>query len=501
LYDIMRTPAIPPERLFLPGLLMMAPLVAVVVCLVFGRMIEPWAVAMAAILPPVGAVWVALIYHREVRTVSGYLRRLTEAPGTAADPGPDEGDGIAHDLMARIARLDRANASRTHQLVVRVEVNEAILEALPDPLVLIGGERRVRHANQAARALFGDRMVDVDLTLSLRHPEVVGAVDAVLGGSASRTVEFPLPGPVECIYQARIKPFLHRPAGVPGGAPGGPDAPPVVPMVLLSLHDITTIKRSEQSRADFVANASHELRTPLATLIGFIETLRGPARDDQPARERFLGIMHDQSTRMARLVDDLLSLSRIELDEHTRPTGRVDVVRSVGAAVAAFELKAAARKVRLRVLAADDLPMVVGDADQLSQVMHNLISNGIKYTQEQTEVTVTIKLTDATAVGGTAPPVVVVAAAGTAGRRPPRPVSQMISIAVTDQGEGIARTHLPRLTERFYRVDPARSRALGGTGLGLAIVKHILNRHRGRLTIESEVGRGSTFTVWLPVVP
>jgi two-component system phosphate regulon sensor histidine kinase PhoR len=491
----MRTPVIPPERWLLPGLLMAAPLVAVAVCLVFGGGVDARVVVVAAALPPLGAAWVALIYHREVRTAAAYLNRLTEAPGTAADPGPDEGDGIAHDLMARIARLDRANASRTHQLATRVEINEAILEALPDPLVLIGGERRVRHANQAARNLFGDRMIDVDLTLSLRHPEVVGAVDAVLGGSASRTVEFPLPGPVECIYQARIKPFRHRPPGTTSAV----DTQPAPSMVLLSLHDITTIKRSEQSRADFVANASHELRTPLATLIGFIETLRGPARDDQPARERFLGIMHDQSTRMARLVDDLLSLSRIELDEHTRPTGRVDVVRSVGAAVAAFELKAAARKVRLRVAATDDLPMVLGDADQLSQVMHNLISNGIKYTHEQTEVTVTIQLTDATAVGGTLPPVPAVA--GVAGRRPPRPAPQMISIAVTDQGEGIARTHLPRLTERFYRVDPARSRALGGTGLGLAIVKHILNRHRGRLTIESEVGRGSTFTVWLPVAP
>jgi two-component system phosphate regulon sensor histidine kinase PhoR len=289
---------------------MAAPLVAVAVCLVFGGGVDARVVVVAAALPPLGAAWVALIYHREVRTAAAYLNRLTEAPGTAADPGPDEGDGIAHDLMARIARLDRANASRTHQLATRVEINEAILEALPDPLVLIGGERRVRHANQAARNLFGDRMIDVDLTLSLRHPEVVGAVDAVLGGSASRTVEFPLPGPVECIYQARIKPFRHRPPGTTSAV----DTQPAPSMVLLSLHDITTIKRSEQSRADFVANASHELRTPLATLIGFIETLRGPARDDQPARERFLGIMHDQSTRMARLVDDLLSLSRIELD-------------------------------------------------------------------------------------------------------------------------------------------------------------------------------------------
>ena len=479
---------------------MAAPLLVAVVTLVFGGTVTVWAVVTAAVLPPLGSAWIVLIYRRETRAVSDYLRQLTESPGSAVDPGPDEGDGIAHDLIARIARLDRVHANRIHQFATRVETNEAILEALPDPLILVGGERRVRHANQAARSLFGARMLDVDLILSLRHPEVVGAVDAVLGGGASRAVEFPLPGPVECIYQARIKPFLHRPAeaGISGGPPDDHDTSSTPPMVLLSLHDITTIKRSEQSRADFVANASHELRTPLATLIGFIETLRGPARNDQPARERFLGIMHDQSTRMARLVDDLLSLSRIELDEHTRPTGRVDVVRSVGAAIAAFELKAAARRVRLRVVAADDLPMVAGDADQLSQVMHNLISNAIKYTREQTEVAVSISLTDATAVGGTMPPPL--ATAGPlGGRRPARPAPQMISVAITDQGEGIARTHLPRLTERFYRVDPARSRALGGTGLGLAIVKHILNRHRGRLTIESDVGRGTTFTVWLPV--
>jgi two-component system phosphate regulon sensor histidine kinase PhoR len=203
--------------------------------------------------------------------------------------------------------------------------------------------------------------------------------------------------------------------------------------------------------------------------------------------------MHDQSARMARLVDDLLSLSRIELDEHTRPIGRVDVVRCAGAAIAAFELKAAARRVRLRMVAAENLPMVIGDPDQLAQVMHNLISNAIKYTLEQTDVTVTIQLMDASPVGGLSLPML-------AGQNR-RPLPLMISVAVADQGEGIARTHLPRLTERFYRVDPARSRALGGTGLGLAIVKHILNRHRGRMTIDSNVGRGSTFTVWLPAAP
>ena len=243
-------------------------------------------------------------------------------------------------------------------------------------------------------------------------------------------------------------------------------------------------------RADFIANASHELRTPLSSLLGFIETLRGPARDDLEAHERFLSIMHDQASRMARLVNDLLSLSRIELDEHMPPAGRVDVLDRLDGVIAALELKAASRGIRLKLEGPDSLPAVVGDDDQLTQVFQNLVSNAIKYTRENTDVTVSVSIADGAVVGivGTAP------MPGRGGRGNP-----MVAVAVRDQGEGIARTHLPRLTERFYRVDAARSRAMGGTGLGLAIVKHIVNRHRGRLTIESAVGVGSTFTVYLPV--
>ena len=472
----MTSPAIPPERMLLPGLLMGAPLLVAGLSLALTGSLPAWVVLALAILPPAGAFWVVCIYHREIRLVSAYLQKLTLDPGTAADSGVGEGEGVAYELTAAIARLDRAASIRGHQLVTRLQTNEALVEALPDPLILVGSERRVRHANQAARTLFGPRVGEGDLTLTVRHPEVTAAVDAVLAGGPERSVEFSLTGPVECTYLARVRPFRRE--------AGDNEAP----MVLLALHDITTVKRLEQQRADFVANASHELRTPLATLIGFIETLRGPARDDREAGERFLGIMHEQATRMARLIDDLLSLSRIELDEHTHPTDRVDIVRCVSAAVAAFELKTAARRVRIRVVADEGLPPALGDTDQLAQVMHNLISNAIKYTREQTEVTVTIRLNDSATLG---PP-------AAAGRRT-RPISQVISVAVADQGEGIARTHLPRLTERFYRVDPARSRALGGTGLGLAIVKHILNRHRGRLTIDSDTGKGSTFTAWLPV--
>jgi two-component system phosphate regulon sensor histidine kinase PhoR len=253
--------------------------------------------------------------------------------------------------------------------------------------------------------------------------------------------------------------------------------------LVLSLRDVTAVRRADQLRADFIANASHELRTPLASLQGFIETLRGPARDDPAAHERFLGIMHDQAARMSRLVNDLLSLSRIEQDEHLPPTAHVDATTLVRNVMAMLELKVAARKVRLRLEAPEGLPLIIGDADQLEQVFQNLIENAIKYTREQTEVTITMARAAKNAGN-----------LMTTSRR-----GGMLSIAVIDRGEGIDRTHLPRLTERFYRVDTARSRAQGGTGLGLAIVKHIVNRHRGRLLIESEVGQGSRFTVLLPV--
>jgi two-component system phosphate regulon sensor histidine kinase PhoR len=222
-------------------------------------------------------------------------------------------------------------------------------------------------------------------------------------------------------------------------------------------------------RADFVANASHELRTPLASLVGFVETLRGPAREDGEARDRFLAIMAEQTGRMRRLVEDLLSLSRIEQREHEPPTGRVEVGPLLSGLVEMLEMKARPRQVALTLEVAPDLPAVPGDRDELAIAFQNLIDNAVKYTRPGTAVKVKANRQD----GG-------------------------VQLVVHDQGEGIAAEHLPRLTERFYRVDTARSRQMGGTGLGLAIVKHVLNRHRGRLMVESAVGEGSTFTVLLP---
>ena len=221
-------------------------------------------------------------------------------------------------------------------------------------------------------------------------------------------------------------------------------------LALIVLHDTTALRRAERMRADFVANASHELKTPIAGIMGFIETLRGPARDDAAARERFLGIMAEQADRMRRLVDDLLMLSRIEQHEHARPDAAVDVGRVLEGVRDLLQLKASSRKVALELAVDPALPPAVGDYDELTIVFQNLIDNAIKYARPATTVT---------------------------GRRARPARLDRLAVAVSDEGDGIPAAHLPRLTERFYRVDNARSRQLGGTGLGLAIVKHVVNRH------------------------
>jgi two-component system phosphate regulon sensor histidine kinase PhoR len=365
-------------------------------------------------------------------------------------------------LWLSVLRLWRAGEERGAEARQRLAAAEAAIAAVPDPLILIDGQRRIVRANAAAAELIGVVTEARDLAASLRNPTVLAAADAVLRGEGGRVVEFSLSVPVERTLSARLSRI------------DGPSLDGAV--AILTLHDITGLKRAEQMRADFIANAGHELKTPLASLIGFIETLLGPAKDDAEARERFLGIMREQAGRMARLVDDLLSLSRIELNEHVAPTGRVALAPVVEHVAEALELRAADRDISVDVSLPSMLPEVFGDADELTQVFQNLLDNAIKYGRPHSRVTITAALADA---GGD------------------RRNGRFISVAVADQGDGIPGDQLPRLTERFYRVDTARSRQLGGTGLGLAIVKHILNRHRGRLDIASTLGVGSIFTVWL----
>ena len=363
-------------------------------------------------------------------------------------------------LWQAVLRTARGWRERSARAEASLAAAEAVFAAIPDPHILLDSQRRIVRANPAATEFVGAVPEGNDLAASLRNPVVLDAADAVLAGGTARIVDFTLSLPVERVMQARI-------ARVEGVSLGGIAA-------IVTLHDITALKLAEQMRADFVANAGHELKTPLASLVGFIETLLGAARDDPSARERFLGIMRGEAGRMSRLVDDLLSLSRIELNEHVAPTSQVALAPLIEQVADTLELRAAERGMRLDLVLPDDLPDVHGDEDELAQVFQNLIDNAIKYGKPQSNITVAASTPERLAAA-----------------------SSFVRLAVTDRGEGIPSEHLPRLTERFYRVDTARSRELGGTGLGLAIVKHILNRHRGRLEISSTLGIGSTFTVLL----
>jgi two-component system, OmpR family, phosphate regulon sensor histidine kinase PhoR len=328
----------------------------------------------------------------------------------------------------------------------------AALDALPDAIIELDANQKVIRANAAARDDFGAE-AGLDVAAVIRDPDVLASIEDALAGRETATVAHLRPGAVERHFEVVVlKPRLLAGAQV---------------SALVVFHDVTALRRATELRVDFVANVSHELRTPLTALIGFIETLRGPARDDAGARSRFLGIMHDESQRMSRLVSDLLSLSRIEAMEHTPPTEMVALTAVLGRAADALAMAARAKNMRIVVDAEPGLPAVQGDADQLLQVFQNLVDNAIKYGRADTEVRI-------------------------AARRVP---GDGVAVSVADTGDGIGREHLARLTERFYRVDAGRSRRMGGTGLGLAIVKHIVNRHRATLAIDSEPGRGSVFTV------
>jgi two-component system phosphate regulon sensor histidine kinase PhoR len=365
----------------------------------------------------------------------------------------------------------------------------ALVDALPDPILVVAGSkrddltgRRFILANAAARELLRLASDEGMLLSAVRDPEVLGAVEKALFDVADAEGVYETTG-----AQSRSLRVRARPLGF--GADG-------VRLALLTFHDETEVRRVERTRVDFLANASHELRTPLASLSGFIETLRGHAREDPAAREKFLGIMQAQADRMARLIADLTSLSRIELDEHVPPRGVVDLGVLVGEVVEAAAPLGAQRRVKLDWRSCGACQALVrGERDQIVQVVQNLLDNAIKYSPDGAAVRIEMQsgLTDLAAAASRdgIPRLSLVA---------PDPSQETYAtLRITDLGPGIARQNLPRLSERFYRVDGQKSGARSGTGLGLAIVKHIMNRHRGGLVVASAEGEGSTFTAYFPM--
>lgn len=334
----------------------------------------------------------------------------------------------------------------------------AIINALPWPVMLIGADDRVLAANHLLEAMLGPDLAGKHHITALRQPAVLDAIRLARETAAPVTAQYlGRDGQRDTKFNVTV-------------ARAGDDT-------LISFEDRTAAEDADQMRRDFVANVSHELRTPLTALLGFIETLGGAARNDAAARDRFLEIMTDEARRMTRLVDDLLSLSRVEEDERVRPRDSVDIAALLRSVIKGLVPQAEAAGMTVVLTCPEEQIEIPGDQGQLVQVFANLIENAIKY-------------------GGTGGTVDV---AMSPPARHGRLRGDGVEITVTDHGEGIAAHHIPRLTERFYRVDSHRSRAIGGTGLGLAIVKHIVNRHRGRFKIESTLGVGTCVTVLLPV--
>jgi len=338
---------------------------------------------------------------------------------------------------------------------------KSVMSGVPLPLILVNQQDRVEYANQMAVQLFGQGIEGRHYVTVLRQPALLDCVEGTLRfrqAAQARYVVVSVAG--ETTYRVISSPLV-------GESSQG---------ALVAFEDITDLEQAGQIRRDFVANVSHELRTPLTALLGFIETLKGAAKDDPVARDRFLTIMEREAARMSRLVSDLMSLSRVEANERVRPTERVDIVGQVLSSVAALRNFARDQGVELEVTGTDMPRLVHADPDQITQVFHNLIENAVKYGGTGKKVTIAISHEE----------------------RDLSLRAPAVRIDVIDRGDGIDAIHLPRLTERFYRVDSHRSRDKGGTGLGLAIVKHIVNRHRGRFRIDSEIGKGSQFSVFLP---
>lgn len=369
-------------------------------------------------------------------------------------------------ILARIASLQTndSKATKKNQLLLM-----NIMEKMSDPILILDSRNRIVMANKSAHDLLGNQILKQEISVFIRNSNLEETLTKAHETGSSENFELKFGTPATRDYLTRIHRFSLDNDQTGHAAKH---------YLFLGLYDVSAIKRADKMRVDFVANASHELRTPLASILGFVETLQGPAREDEEAHERFLAIMYDEASRMSRLIEDLLSLSRIERDEHIPPSDHVTLALLIQNVIKVLEPQARDKGMTIS-FSPDTETEIIGDHDQLTQVFQNLIENAIKYGREQTDIKVAFDQS----------------------MMPPPLQSRETTITISNEGPGIAAQHLPRLMERFYRVDSARSRSLGGTGLGLAIVKHIIQRHSGRIFFESEINATTTVTVSLPLEP
>ncbi len=461
---IRRYPLIPFSRLLSYSMMLVAPTVLALDALVFLQDLDVnfaiWVVAGTMI----SSIVIAWLFLGDMAEMALYVSR--SALGDPDDK-PDLRSGTAQAVAVAVAQMNRKWRRRIDVFSQSINADMEILETLNDPLIFVDSSQRVVRANAAARELFGRSLAAETIEEALQPAELREAVEQSL--DQRRTITFALewPGIFRRHFDVRVLP-LSASEDQSFGDEAGP-VPPAIAAVV-TLHETTELRRAAELRERFIANVSHELRTPLSSILGFIETIQGPARDDPNSVERFLSIMRDQAERMNRIVADLLSLAHIEERERERPTELVDLAGLLRDVADGLAIRAAQRDMSIDLSIDDDVPAVPGDIDQLFQVFQNLAENAIKYGAGGTQVRIAAFRTD---VG--------------------------ITVCVKDSGDGIAPEHIPHLGERFYRVDSARSRATGGSGLGLAIVRRIVSRHGGRLRIESTPGIGSIFHVDLPI--
>ncbi len=417
--------------------------------------------------------------------------RLAPEPAAATVLAVAAVTGLVWVTASPLVRVAPAEpVADAHADALPAEALAELADGLPEPVLMISGQdrddyagRRILFANRAARELLRLPQETALLVAAVRNPEVLEVVDEALFGGIEGQADYEAGGVQERFWRATAKPLSPAPDGAR--------------RALLALRDETDARRNERMRADFLANASHELRTPLASLAGFIDTLRGHAKDDPVARERFLAIMAAQAWRMARLIEDLMSLSRIELNEHIRPSDEVDLVLTVQDVMDALAPQAREAGVAFEAdLGPRGETMVVGDRDQIVQVAQNLIDNGVKYSGRGGRVRVEL---DRAVTAEAAVTLRNQHASRLSLLTPDHSGDRYAALRIIDSGPGLKREHLPRLTERFYRVEGQKSGERLGTGLGLAIVKHIMNRHQGGLAVESAEGEGASFLVYFPL--
>ncbi len=392
---------------------------------------------------------------------------MSRRPGRQGDGGDEEREAddamrirLKSILRGRIGIPGRvARATRGSRLGQEMDWR-VMLSAMPDAAVVLDSSARVLELNAPFKELYPDVRSGQPLSRWLRNPDLFQAIENAAGGQPE-VVTLIHRLPVERRIAARVVRLGDMPAD---------EARRLAPFYLVTFRDLTEQDKLAQMREDFIANASHELRTPLASLRGFIETLQGPARDDAGARDRFLALMAGQAERMTRLIDDLLSLSRVEMRAHVMPRSIIDLNEVAAYVVETLQPMAMAAGAHLHIELGPTPTRFRGERDEIVQVISNLVHNAITYGGAGAEVRLSV--TRVPAQGGHA---------------------ERVRVAVSDNGPGIPKQHLPRLTERFYRPSVSASRSKGGTGLGLAIVKHIVARHRGDLEIQSQLGHGSTF--------